>query len=467
MQHSLNFIWLGLLHISTVLGILLALLFVAQILRTPRMPAATMGWLFVIIFVPLIGIPLYLIFGIRKLKSRINLKSKINLPDTPYLHHHHHHPVNSLLISLGIPSSSGGNQVTFHEDGKKAYRDLIVMLDHADRTIDIAIFMLADDHIGQEILSLLEKKAAQGVHVRLLLDGVGSFLLPKNHLQRLINNGGQTAWFTPVLHRPFRGRTNLRNHRKIIIIDNEKVWTGGRNLTAEYLGPDCPNACWIDMSFCQQGPAILTYQIIFEMDWRFATNTPGNDMIDYPQPGFNGKSRVQVVPSGPDVANDPICAALLTAFYKASKHIFIVTPYYVPDVGLQEAIRLAALRGVVVDMVLPDKSNHRLADIARNRYLRELAASGVHIWFLTNIMVHAKVFVVDKTFAMVGSANLDIRSMFLACEVMSCFYSKQDIDWLIRWIESLRDQSISYHLRPVGAFKEMVEGIVLLMAYQL
>ena len=463
-QSFLYVIWPWLLYISYILGVFLALLLVAQILRSPRIPSATISWLFIIIFVPLIGIPLYLIFGVRKLNSRIKLKSKMNLPD---IIDTHHHPINSLLVSLGIPSSSEDNLVSFHKDGETAYQALLSLLDCAKQTIDISMFILKNDYVGREILSHLENKAAQGVRVRLLLDGVGSFFLPKKKLQTLIKNGGRVAWFIPVLHRPLRGRTNLRNHRKIIIADHNKVWTGGRNLAEEYLGPNCSNTSWIDMSFCQQGSSVFTYQTIFEANWHFAANSSNDSMIDYPRSTSNGKSRVQVVPSGPDVADDPIYAVALTAFYKAKEHIFIITPYYVPDAGIQAALRLAALRGVAVDLILPGKSNHRLADIARSRYLRELAESGVRIRLIQDTMIHAKIFVVDKTLAMAGSANFDIRSLFLDYETMSCFYSKYDIDWLIRWIESLSDRSVIYHPRPVGIFKELVEGVVRLIAYQL
>ncbi len=473
-QYFMNFIWPGLVYIITVLGALLAAWSVAHILRTSRMPAATMGWLCIIIFVPVIGIPLYFTFGVRKLNSKINLKTKMNLAGRPNAHTH---PVNSLLVSLGIPASSEGNMVNFHEDGKIAYTELINLLNNAQKSIDIAIFILGDDHVGREILSILERKASEGVKIRLLLDGVGSFLLPKNNLKLLMKNGGQVAWFIPVLHRPLRGSTNLRNHRKIIIADNNKVWTGGRNLAKEYIGPKCPDSCWIDISFCQQGPAVYIYQTIFEADWHFAANTH-NKNTKYEQylnqyisnlstMDSHEKSCIQIVPSGPDIADDPIYAALLTACYGAKERISIVTPYYVPNIGMQEALRLAALRGISINMILPEKSNHRIADISRNRYLRELADAGVHIRLIPDVMVHAKVFIIDDTLAMAGSANLDTRSLFLNLEVMSCFYSKHDIKWLTEWIEYLRDISLHHHPKPAGLLQEMVEGLILLTGYQL
>ena len=464
-DHSiLHFIWAGLVHIATVISFLLTLLLVSQILRSPRVPATTMGWLAVIIFIPLLGIPLYLTFGTRKLNALIQRKSKLNLPSAS---NSHHHPVNSLLSSLGIPSSSEDNLVHFHQDGREAWQELLQLLEGAQDSIDIAIFILGDDQVGQEIVSCLRKKAAQGIKIRLLLDGIGSFKLSKKLLQSLIEHGGKVAWFMPVIHRPLRGSANLRNHRKIIIVDKKKVWSGGRNLDGSYLTPGNRGDRWIDLSFTQQGGAVAIFCAIFEADWHFAMNLPEKEQSSTVAVPPAGQSRVQIIPSGPDIAADPIYSAILTACYGANQRIMLVTPYYVPDNGVQEALNLAALRGITVDLILPETSNHRLADIARNRYLRELHDSGAHIWFVPEKMVHAKALVVDTTFAMAGSANMDIRSLFLNFEVMSAFYSEADINWLSSWMEELKNQSDQYHPPSVGAFQEMVEGMVLLGAYQL
>lgn len=460
----LHFFWLGFVHFATVISILLTLLLVSQILRSPRVPATTMGWLIVIIFIPLLGIPLYLTFGIRKLNALIQRKSKLNLPCGP---NSHHHPVNSLLSSLGIPSSSEDNLVHFHQDGREAWQELLQLLEGAQDSIDIAIFILGDDQVGQEIISCLRRKAAQGIKIRLLLDGIGSFKLSKKLLRPLIEHGGEVAWFMPVIHRPLRGSANLRNHRKIIIADKKMVWSGGRNLDSSYLTPGHRGDRWIDLSFSQQGGVVATFCAIFEADWSFALNLPEKEQnITIAAPPA-GQSRVQIIPSGPDIAADPIYAATLTACYGANQRILLVTPYYVPDTGVQEALNLAALRGITVNLILPEKSNHRLADIARNRYLRELHAAGAHIWFVPEKMVHAKALIIDTTFAMAGSANMDIRSLFMNFEVMSAFYSEADIHWLSSWVEGLQNQSDQYHPPSVGAFQEMVEGIVLLGAFQL
>jgi cardiolipin synthase len=453
-------------HLATIVSVLLTLLFVSRVLRSPRLPAATMGWLMAIVFVPLVGIPLYLVFGERKLKSLIRKKGRMSFLHTAETYNH---PVNTLLVSLGIPSCSENNQVIFHENGRIALDALLTLLKSARYRIDMAVFILSGDAIGKEILSLLERRAAQGVKVRLLLDGVGSFELPKTHLVSLCSAGVEVAWFNPVLHRPLSSRTNLRNHRKIIVADDEVVWSGGRNLAMEYIGPHCPGECWVDLSFTHRGDSVSTYCGIFEADWCFANDIRLEEEREYHSSESEnvGKSRMQVVPSGPDVADDPVYAAILTACYKANSRILIVTPYYVPDGGLQEALKLAIFRGVQVDMVLPEKSNHRLADIARRRYLRELDAAGAKLWFFSDAMIHAKLLLVDNSFAMTGSANLDIRSLFLNCEVMTCFYGAEEVNWLMEWAEEILSQSRRHNMQSASFHEDMLEGLVLLGAYQL
>ena len=456
--------WTELFHIASILGFVLGIVLITQILRNPRKPSATIGWLLIIILVPLVGIPLYLTFGDRKFNK---LKKQKGTLDLPVCLNTNTHSINNLMVAMGLPSSTDYNQNKFHADGKQAWQELVILLESAQQTIDIAIFILADDNIGNKILSLLEKKAAQGVRVRLLLDGVGSLTLPKKQVQLLIENGGEVAWFIPVLHLPFRGRTNLRNHRKIVIVDKKNVWTGGRNFAEEYLGEKCLEDCWVDLSSSQSGQVVEVYHYIFTADWNFATNKEVKIDLKFKKQVNRGKKQIQIIPSGPDVDDDPIYVAILNACYLARQSITIITPYFVPNTGLQEALKLAALRGVKINLIVPEKSNHRLADIARRRYIRELHKVGVNIWLVPNKMVHAKALVFDDDFAMAGSANLDIRSLFLNCEVMSAYYSKEDIQWLTNWLELLCKESNQYQPPPESILGEMLEGIVLLAAYQL
>ncbi len=440
----------------------------AKVLRNPRKPSATIGWLLIIVLVPLIGIPLYLTFGDRKFNKQKQKKGVLPLPKVPKKNNH---DLNVLLMALGLPSSTSDNSNKFHQDGLEAWQELLLLLENAQYSIDMAMFILADDIVGGKVLSILEMQARKGLKIRVLLDGVGSFHLAKQKLRTLEQNGGLVSWFIPVLHKPFRGRTNLRNHRKIIIADaknaNAKVWTGGRNLAQEYLGENCPKNCWIDLSMTQRGSVVQIYQAIFDADWSFASHLKPKQPSYISTTKKQGNSQIQIIPSGPDVADDPIYAAILTACYSAQKNITIVTPYYIPNSEVQEALKLAALRGVKVHLILPEKSNHYFADVARKRYLRILHKVGVEIYLIANKMVHAKAIVVDNNFAMTGSANLDIRSLFLNCEVMSGFYSADDIQWLSNWLAALEKKGEHYIPKEVGALQEIYEGVILLGSFQL
>jgi len=459
----------GLFHAGSIFTVILTLLLSSKILRSSSMPAVTIGWLLTIIFMPLIGIPLYLAFGERKININLNNKQKLILNKSKAIRQKVvSHPIHSLVVSMNLPSSSTENESSFDADGKAAWHSLTTVLESAEHSIEIAIFILGKDEIGQKILSILKYKAAQGVKIRLLLDGVGTFSFSKKRFKPLLKEGAEIAWFIPIIHRPFRGRTNLRNHRKIVIVDNKQVWAGGRNISGDYLGPDCPRNCWMDMSFVQEGAIVANYLAIFEADWAFATYNKmvQSHKLGAPTVRAQNTSELQLIPSGPDVEDDPIYSVILTACYDAKRQIKITTPYYIPDDNIQKALKLAALRGVRVDIVTPEKSNHKLADIARNRTLRELAEAGVNIWLLPQ-MIHAKVMITDNNFAMTGSANLDLRSLFLNCELMSAFYSKQDIIWLNQWFLSLQNVSEPYQVKKVGALTELVEGFALLASSQL
>ena len=220
---------------------------------------------------------------------------------------------------------------------------------------------------------------------------------------------------------PFRGRTNLRNHRKAVIADGSRVWAGGANIAAEYIGPTHDPLRWRDLSFLLEGPATRHYRNIFLSDWQFATrqNPLPSDEADFKAPEIIGHAAVQVVPSGPDVNRDPLYSAMISAVFQARKYIRIVTPYFVPDETLVQALHMAVHRGVKLQILVPGKSNHWLADMARGPYLRDLQAAGGSILLYPYGMLHGKAMLVDDTLAVIGSANFDMRSLFLNYRITS------------------------------------------------
>lgn len=450
------------LHLAIVLGIALAVLLGVDMLRARRPPATTLGWLLLLFTLPWLAVPLYLALGSRKLSTASGSKAPL-FPTADELPKHAD-ALERVLAGSGIPPVLPGNRVRFHPDGACALNALLTLIDGARARLDLCLFLLADDDVGTKLAFALLAAARRGVRVRLLLDGVGSFLLSRRRVRELARGGVDLAWFIPVFHRPLRGRTNLRNHRKLAIADGARAWTGGRNGAKEYFADD---GRWIDLSLDLEGPAVQRMLQVFAADWAFATGKPLEAENPFPAMTHLGESRVQVVPSGPDTPGEPLHDLLLTAAYSARHRIRAVSPYFIPDEALQRALCLAALRGLTVELILPRQSNHRVADIGRERYLRELSQYGVRVYLVPETMVHAKGVVIDDTLALVGSANLDLRSLYLNFELMCLFRSFADIEALDTWIDRLRRLARPYQPAHAGYWREIFEGLVLLLAFQL
>jgi cardiolipin synthase len=241
----------------------------------------------------------------------------------------------------------------------------------------------------------------------------------------------------PLIHHPFRGRTNLRNHRKITVVDNRTVLAGGANIGIEYMSPQSYDGRWKDLAFTLEGPAVRHWLNVFARDWQFAAKEEiPEPELKIPDCDHPGDGIVQVVPSGPDVAADALHDALLSIVYAAQKRLWVVTPYFVPDDALAQALTLAARRGVDVRILLPRRSNHRLPDIVRGNPLRQIQNAGGLVMFYTPRMLHAKVLLADNV-ALLGSANMDVRSLLLNYETAMCLYSHNDIKQVETYIEQL------------------------------
>jgi cardiolipin synthase len=233
------------------------------------------------------------------------------------------------------------------------------------------------------------------------------------------------------------------------------------------LTPGKARAVWRDLTFDLQGALAGQAQQQFELDWRFAMRSPAMP-IQPPETSAGTVPSVlaQLVPSGPDQVDDTVHALLVSACFNARTRIVAATPYFVPDPTLLMALTLAARRGVAVDLLLPRHSNHLLADVARHRSLRDLAVAGARVWLLPT-MLHAKAVVVDDALALVGSANLDARSLFLNYELMIAFYDRTDVRRFEQWIDAQRDEALPYRPRPPGLLRRLGEGLVLWLAFQL
>lgn len=466
-------------HIAFVLAALLVYAVSTHTGGQRRHPSAAIAWVLMIALLPYIGLPLYLVLGQRKF-ARPARRGRAPA----------HPPDNSLqqcamatLEGMDLAPPAANRNVRFHRDGHAAWEDLVTLIQSARVNLDICTFVLGRDVVGERVVRLLEERAAAGVRVRLLLDAVGSWRTSPAHVRRLRAAGVQVHWYMPLLHNPLRGRVNLRNHRKLAIADAQRLWTGGRNLAAEYFICDGNRPAWIDLSFSLEGPLAVQALSLFDSHWRFGlalptTNTSADLAEETGQqthlapvheaagPQKATDHQAQLVPSGPDQAEDTVYGLLLTALFRAQHRVIAVTPYFVPDDSLLTALCLAARRGVQVELVLPARSNHRLADIARARALRDLVAAGGQVR-LAPAMVHAKAIVVDDALALCGSLNLDSRSLFLNFELMVAFYGAQDIADVTQWIDGQFSALPRFHPAQPSLWRDIAEGLVRWLGFQI
>jgi len=412
----------------------------SRTLQQRRRPSAAIAWVIGLIVLPYVALPLYLVFGNRKLVDSRQAGTRqpraLPLGDGPATCAAQ---LRQLAAAMSVPAAESYRALNVHQDGGEALQALFALIDGAARTLDLCTFVFGNDEVGGEIARRLAQRARDGVRVRLLVDGVGAYLSGLPDFRRLSAAGVRSALFVPPFRSSLRGRTNLRNHRKMAIADGEWLWCGGRNLAAEYFWDGAAGARkpWIDLSFDLRGPLALQAQQRFAEDWAFATGSPRPESV----PPADAAARPplgQLIASGPDQADDTVYTLLVAGFFASRRRILAVTPYFVPSETFTMALSLAARRGVAVDLVMPAKSNHLLADLARHRALRDIAAAGVRVWFLPR-MIHAKGVVIDDQLALVGSANLDERSLFLNYELMVAFYAPEDIARFARWIELQRD----------------------------
>ena len=447
------------LHGIVVIAGLMIYVLVTHTLRQRRHPAAAIAWVITLALVPYVGLPLYLIFGTRKLvHAKTGAARAIAAPASGA----EEAWPQRLAAAMNLAPPASFRALRIHEDGGQALQALHELVESATRTLDICTYILGRDPTADALCEKLERKARDGVKVRLMVDSVGN--LPGRRDFRALRAAGiEVVTFVPPLHSPRRGRANLRDHRKMVIADGSWLWCGGRNLTAQYFEGSAGVAAWKDLSFDLHGALAGRALECFENDWAFATEKARKR---HPAPeGAASHPLGQLFPSGPDQTDDTVYALLLTAFFKARERIVAVTPYFVPDPALLMALTLAARRNVQVDLVLPAKSNHWTADLVRHRALRELAGAGARVWLVPQ-MVHAKAVVVDDMMALAGSANLDARSLFLNFELMVAFYERGDARRFADWIDRQAIGAKRYVAHPPGLFRDLAEGLVLWLAFQ-
>jgi cardiolipin synthase len=448
------------IHSLAIVASVLTYILTTRAERERRPPSIAIAWVLGMIALPYLVLPTYLMFGRRKLPRKTLQLAGARSPAG--------HWAQDLIASFGLAPSSP-TAINLHADGQVSADALFSTMAGAVSRLDVCTYILGDDAFGRGIAQRLVESAHRGVEVRLLLDGVGALQVSRSCLKMLERGGVETNIFSPLFARRTQGPRNLRNHRKMVIADGARLWAGGRNLAAEYFVGVAGDPPWRDLTFDLRGPVAGAAAEQFELDWVAAGGKPastrGTGAVSNTH-AEQDSSEAQFLPSGPDQTEDTVHALLIDACFQARDRMLAVTPYFVPDVSLETAMRLAARRGVRIDLVIPARSNHRLADFARSRALRSLSQAGVNVHLLP-YMSHAKAVVFDGSLALSGSVNLDSRSLLLNYECAVVFYGAAEINWLARWIEEMMVQAVPFNCRAPTLLRDLCEGLLLSVAYQL
>jgi cardiolipin synthase len=452
-------------HLLTISGFLLAVILLTKVFRESRRPGGAIAWVLAIVLIPYVGVPLYLLIGGRKVRRMARRKSSLFTrgyggqreqpePKTE---------TERVLTSAHMAPIRRHNAVDLHFGGESAYEELMRLLESAQHSIHAMTFILGRDEVGRAIVDVLARKAAQGLEVRFLLDSLGCMWSQGHFCDPIRQAGGKVGVFMPVLPLRRKSSANLRNHRKIVVVDDESAMVGGMNMATNFMGPGSDPARFLDSAVFVRGPAVADIQAIFAGDWHYATDETFLVVPPELEPPEMAGSAVQVVASGPDVPEDVFHDALLTSIMHAEERVWMVTPYFVPDDPIVKALTIQAKTGRDVRLIIPKRSNHLIPDVARGPYLRRLIEAGARVYAFPR-MVHAKVLLFDDNIAVTGSPNLDMRSMYLNFEIALFHYSRPEIEQTEHWIGTLIDESEQLRFETVGIVREWAENLSIIVS---
>ena len=419
-------------YVSAGLHLALGLIMSGHVVLTKRDTRAAIGWVGVIWLAPLVGPVLYLLFGVNRIERRATSirADQPRSPTTvaPSLHdvdsvrkvlgsnNAHLNPLVRLVGEVTHVSPTGGNRITPLLNGDDAYPTMIDAINRAESSVSLATYIFANDQTGEMFRHALSQAVSRGVEVRVLIDAVGArYTWPP--IERSLRRAGlRVAKFLPTLVPARLHYSNLRNHRKIMVVDGRIGFTGGINIRqSSVMRHPCRRPIQ-DLHFCIEGPVVLHLQEVFAVDWAFCTDELLQGDRWFPTIPPVGTAVARGIADGPDLDFDKLRMTLLGAVDCAATSIMIVTPYFLPDEALITALSVAALRGVRVDIVLPEKNNLTMVQWASMATVREILTRGCRVWLSPPPFDHTKLMLVDDVWTLLGSANWDPRSLRLNFE---------------------------------------------------
>ena len=453
------------LNIVLIGAFLLNIIFGFTIVFLERRSAGSIwAWLFVLAFIPILGFILYLLFGRQIQRSHIfklNDEDKIGLEmivkeqlaeiqSDDFSKGSYEIVKYKDMIQLLLGNNSAflttDNDIQIFTDGKKKFDKLLEDIEQARDYIHIQYYIIRNDGLGKRILEALERKLEEGVEVKMLYDDMGSRGLSLKAFKSFRKKGGQVEAFFPSKLPLINLRMNNRNHRKIVVIDGHIGYVGGFNVGDEYLGLKKKFGYWRDTHLRIVGDAVNALQLRFMLDWN---SQASRDNLQYesryfPDVDSGGTTGVQIATSGPDEEWEQVKYGYLKMIASAKKSIFIQSPYFIPDQSFLDAIKIAALGGIDVNIMIPSKPDHPFVFWATYNNVASLLDSGVNVFHYDNGFLHAKVMVIDDEIASVGTTNIDHRSFTLNFEINAFIYNS-DIAKQLR-DSFYEDLEVSYRL---------------------
>jgi cardiolipin synthase len=417
-------------EVTVPLGLVLAVLVTIHVLLRQREVASAVGWIAFAWFAPITGALTYVLFGINRVRQRARL---MRPPSHPHAGRtawpsptddDHLDPLERGIGRITARPILGGNAVATYHDGDEAYPPMLAAIEGARHSVGLSSYIFRNDHAGGAFIEALAAAHARGVAVRVLIDGIGGGWLLSPAYRRLRSRGVPAARF---LHSPLPWRMpflNLRSHRKILVVDGAVGFTGGINIADENVQATHPKTPVRDTHFRAAGPVIAQLTAAFAQDWAFATGEDLAGAAWFPELADAGSAPARVVDSGPDADIEKVEFAVLQAVACAQQSIEVMTAYFLPDTRLLTALSLAAMRGVSVDIVVPQVGNHRMVDWAMHANIGPLLADGVRIWQCPPPFRHSKIMLVDGEWCLIGSCNWDIRSFRLNFELCMEIYDR-------------------------------------------
>ena len=417
----------GILYIGAVVTTM------AVVVLDNRNPVKTLSWVLILAFLPLAGLILYYFFGRdtrkEKLISKKGYRRLTKYPMAEYQQQQSSHKGEERYqlarffrkVNGALPF--GGNDIHIYEDGAEFIQDLLKVIAAAKHHIHMEFYVFEEDALGRLVRDALIDKAKEGVEVRFLYDDVGSWKLSHEFEEQMRSEGIETYSFLKVRFPLLSSRVNYRNHRKIVVIDGCVGFVGGMNIATRYL-KGMPWGIWKDMHIKLTGKAVYGLQTAFLTDWYVVDRTLITSSRYFPEMSEYGHSLVQIVTSDPIGEWRDIMQGLLIAITGAKKYFYIQTPYLLPTEPILWALKTAALAGVDVRMMIPSRTDSRMAHLGSLSYLSELMEAGIKIYLYTKGFLHSKMMVSDDVVSTVGSTNMDFRSFEHNFEVNAFIYDR-------------------------------------------